>query len=226
MKTAHTSNPARITIAGTLVTTSLLLASADVDAQEDATSDVLEEVVVTAGFRDNELMTTPASVTVVDEATIENRGARHLESILNTSANINYSGGASRARFVQVRGVGDLEPWVRGGPQERRRRGGTHNVAGIVGLGVACALAEAELDERMLRYAALRDRLWDGIQAKVPEVYRNGRPPHVLPNTLNVEFRGAPGDSGCAPFGINVRSRSVQISSRSGGCPDHHRLWR
>ncbi len=95
--------------------------------------------------------------------------------------------------FLFVRGTSP-QPWVRGGPQERRLRGGTHNVAGIAGLGVAAELAQDEQPQRGEYYAALRDRLWQGIEAKIPEVYRNGHPETVLPNTLNVEFRGASGD--------------------------------
>jgi len=83
---------------------------------------------------------------------------------------------------------------LHGGPQERGRRGGTENVAGIAGLGAACELARAELPERTRRYAQLRDRLWDGIAAKVPNVARNGSESHVLSNTLNVEFCGAAGE--------------------------------
>lgn len=85
-------------------------------------------------------------------------------------------------------------PILHGGPQEKRRRGGTENVAGIVGLGVACALAEAELSRRVEHYAGLRDRLWDGIASKIPDVHRNGSAQHVLSNTLNVEFSGAAGE--------------------------------
>jgi len=87
-----------------------------------------------------------------------------------------------------------FEPRLLGGPQEGRRRGGTENVAGIVGLGVACALAEAELPERLEGYGSLRDRLWNGIQKAVPRVRRNGSPEHVLPNTLNVEFEATAGE--------------------------------
>ena len=57
-------------------------------------------------------MTSPGSITVIDESVMKNRAAQHLESVLNISPNINYSGGASRARFVQIRGVGDLEQFV------------------------------------------------------------------------------------------------------------------
>lgn len=71
-----------------------------------------EEIVVTAGFRKQDLMDSPGSTTVVDARIIDARAAQHLESVLNASPNSNYSGGASRARFVQIRGVGDLEQFV------------------------------------------------------------------------------------------------------------------
>jgi cysteine desulfurase len=93
-----------------------------------------------------------------------------------------------------ARGDITFEPLLRGGPQERRRRGGTENVAGIAGLGVACELAQQELPERGARYCALRDRLWEGLQAKVPGIRRNGSEDDVLPNSLNVEFEGAAGE--------------------------------
>src|SRR5260221_530711 len=71
---------------------------------------------------------------------------------------------------------------------------GTENLAGIAGLGVACELARRELPERVARYARLRDRLWDGIAAKVPRVARNGDTEHVLANTLNLAFLDTPGE--------------------------------
>jgi cysteine desulfurase len=93
-----------------------------------------------------------------------------------------------------ARGSVELEPFLRGGGQERGRRGGTENVPGIVGLGVACELARSELPQRARELAALRDRLWEGIAAKIPRARRNGSAEHVLPNTLSVCFPGAPGD--------------------------------
>ena len=103
-------------------------------------------------------------------------------------------GGPKGVGCLVVRGGLAFEPVLCGGPQEGRRRGGTENVAGIVGLGVACELAERELSERMIEYASLRDRLWEGILAKIPRVRRNGSAVRVLPNTLNVEFEGAAGE--------------------------------
>lgn len=103
-------------------------------------------------------------------------------------------GGPKGVGCLVARDERAFEPLLRGGPQERRRRGGTENVAGIVGLGVACALAEQEGEERIARHSALRDRLWDGMQAKIPRVRRNGSVRDVLPNTLNVEFADAAGE--------------------------------
>jgi cysteine desulfurase len=83
---------------------------------------------------------------------------------------------------------------LRGGGQERGLRGGTENVAGIVGYGVACALAASELAERIEHYGKLRDRLWQGLQSSVEGVRWNGDPERVLSNTLNVEFAGVAGE--------------------------------
>ncbi len=77
-----------------------------------AYGDEIQEIIVTADFHDANIMKSTGSITVVDQTAIKQRAAQHLESILNLSPNINFSGGASRARFVQVRGVGDLEQFV------------------------------------------------------------------------------------------------------------------
>lgn len=93
-----------------------------------------------------------------------------------------------------VKDPATFEPLLRGGPQENRRRGGTENVAGIVGLGEACFLARTELSDRMVRAAALRDRLWEGITEKITGARWNAAPEAVLPNTLSVAFEGVAGE--------------------------------
>jgi cysteine desulfurase len=96
--------------------------------------------------------------------------------------------------LLYVRPGAAFEPLLRGGPQERRRRGGTENLAGIVGLGVACELARREGSERAAWAAALRDQLWQGIASKIPGAQRNGSTQAMLPNTLNVRLPGVAGD--------------------------------
>ena len=82
-----------------------------VHADETSEGD-LEEVIVTARFRDTELLKSSGSISVVPEAIIFDRGAQHLQGVLNVLPNVNFSAGASRARFIQVRGIGDLEQFV------------------------------------------------------------------------------------------------------------------
>jgi cysteine desulfurase len=110
------------------------------------------------------------------------------------SASAHKFGGPKGVGFLVVRGGRALAPWLRGGGQERGRRGGTLNAPGIVGLGVAAALAARQLEAFAETAAALRDRLWAGIAAKVPRVRRNGAPEALLPNTLNVAIEGVAGD--------------------------------
>ncbi len=71
-----------------------------------------EEIVVTAVFRDTSLMDSAGSATVLAAGMAADRGALHLEEILGIAPNIGWSSGASRSRFLQVRGIGDLERYA------------------------------------------------------------------------------------------------------------------
>jgi cysteine desulfurase len=105
-------------------------------------------------------------------------------------------GGPAGVGALWVRRDVGLVPQATGGPQERGRRAGTENVAGIVGFGVAAHLARAELAASAAASGALIDRLWRGIQARIPEVVRHGPAAEPrLPNTLNVRFPGCSGES-------------------------------
>ena len=81
-------------------------------AQSTPETLALEEIVVTADFRDAGLMSSAASISVLSEALMEERGAQHIEDILSAAPNISWSTGASRSRFIQIRGVGDLEQYA------------------------------------------------------------------------------------------------------------------
>lgn len=83
-----------------------------------------------------------------------------------------------------------FQPYLVGGHQERGRRGGTENVAGIVGFGRAAELARARLDEQNTRVRAMRDRLEQTIVKTIPRASRNGAREPRLPNTANMAFDG------------------------------------
>jgi cysteine desulfurase len=82
-----------------------------------------------------------------------------------------------------------------GGAQERARRAGTENVAGIVGLGCAIALAAENIDAHARRLTALRDKLIDGILARIPDVRLNGHRTLRLPGNVNVSVRYIEGEA-------------------------------
>jgi len=82
-----------------------------------------------------------------------------------------------------------------GGHQEKSRRGGTENVASVVGLGAACELAGQHIDDENTRVRAMRDRLEQGLMSKAPDARLNGHPLHRLPNTSNVSFEFVEGEA-------------------------------
>jgi len=87
-----------------------------------------------------------------------------------------------------------FNPLIRGGPQERRRRGGTENVPGIVGLGKAAELALALMQDEQTRVRALRDRLERGI-LEIGHCMVLGDPANRLPNTSNIAFEHLEGEA-------------------------------
>jgi cysteine desulfurase len=83
----------------------------------------------------------------------------------------------------------EIEPLLHGAVHEAGRRAGTENILEIVGLGAACELADAWIEE--VSIADLRDYLWRSLEASVgDQAVLNGHPTRRLPNTLNVGFRG------------------------------------
>jgi cysteine desulfurase len=96
---------------------------------------------------------------------------------------------------LYVRRGTPLRPLLLGGGHERGLRPSTENVSSIVGLGIACAIANRTLDGEAERQTKLRDRLWDLLRAAIPELALNGHPTARLPNTLNVRFPGVRGSA-------------------------------
>lgn len=101
-------------------------------------------------------------------------------------------------------------PFIVGGHQEMGRRGGTENVASIVGLGAACALAARHMDEENGRVRRLRDRLEQALLDKAPDARLNGHPERRLPNTTNISFSYVEGEA------ILLRMNELGICASSG----------
>jgi cysteine desulfurase len=90
---------------------------------------------------------------------------------------------------LYVNGRVRFTPWLRGS-QENSRRGGTQNVASIIGLGKAAELAAGHLRENSCKAAAMRDRFEEAILKSVPSTEVNGDRENRLPNTTNIAFEG------------------------------------
>jgi len=104
-----------------------------------------------------------------------------------------------------------MDALIHGGHQERNRRSGTENVAGIVALGRACELGMSHMEEESARLRRLRDRLQEGLQERIPEVEINGDQQRRLPGTLNMSFRAIGGE----PLLINLDLAGVAVSTGS-----------
>jgi cysteine desulfurase len=99
-------------------------------------------------------------------------------------------GGPKGVGALFVRKGAPFAPHLHGGHQERGRRGGTENVAGIAGFGRAAELARSELPGYAAAVQPLRDRLESELLARIPGAERNGHATQRLPNTTNLTFPG------------------------------------
>jgi iron complex outermembrane recepter protein len=88
------------------------LFSSALHAGEGKSEIELPEIIVTADFRPHDLQTIPASMMVITERGIKARGGQHLESILSLVPNVNLASAASRNRYIQIRGIGEVEQFV------------------------------------------------------------------------------------------------------------------
>ncbi len=125
----------------------------------------------------------------------------------------------SAHKFGGPKGVGALyikkgtkiDTFMHGGAQERNRRAGTENVAGIAGLGKAISLATANLSEKMARITALRNKLIDGVLAAIPDAHLNGSREERLPGNANFCFRYIEGEA----LLLRLDAKGVAASSGS-----------
>jgi cysteine desulfurase len=138
----------------------------------------------------------------------------------------------SAHKFNGPKGAGAL--WIRrgtrlvstmtGGKHERNRRGGTENVPGIAGMGVAARLAKGKLAVEPARIAALRDRLERGILQGVSGTTLNGAPEPRVPNTSNISFDGVEAESLLIALDLEGFAVSTGSACSSGTLEPSHVL--
>jgi len=147
----------------------------------------------------------------------------HVRGIDLLSISAHKLGGPKGVGALFVRSGRELRPLLVGGGQERGRRAGTENVAGIVGMGEACRMAAVEIGAYGEACLALREVLWEALRAAAPDVQRNScAGTACLPNTLHVTFPGVRGEALVAALdldGIAVSSGSA--CAAGAGEPSH-----
>lgn len=111
------------------------------------------------------------------------------------SASSHKLNGPKGIGFLYIRKGVKIRSFIHGGAQERKRRAGTENVPGIVGLGKAVELATASMESRAKRETELRDYLIGRIEAEIPYCRLNGDRTKRLPNNVNFSFRFVEGES-------------------------------
>ena len=129
--------------------------------------------------------------------------------LLSMSAHKLYGPKGAGALYIR-KGV-RMEPITHGGGQERTRRSGTQNVAGIVGLSRAVELAGQEMAAEAERLTPLRDRLIQGILEGIDHSYLNGHAVKRLPNNANLSFDFVEGESMC----LNLDLKGICVSTGS-----------
>ncbi len=133
-------------------------------------------------------------------------------------------GGPKGSGAIFARDPEALEPLLVGGPQERGRRAGTENLIGAAGFGAACQAASRSLEAEARRLAALRDRLADGIAAKIPGTVVHGACAERLPQTLSVGFAGADGEALVQALDLEGIALSLGAACASGSLEPSHVL--
>lgn len=125
----------------------------------------------------------------------------------------------SAHKFYGPKGVGGLyirrgtplAPLIHGGGQERERRAGTENVAGIVGLAYALQVSIQSMEQEAQRLRGLRDALAESLLTEIPLTRLNGHPTDRLPGHVNVTFSGTEGES----ILLNLDMKGIEASSGS-----------
>jgi cysteine desulfurase len=130
-------------------------------------------------------------------------------NLLSLAANQFY--GPPGVGALYVRKGTPIWPLMDGGLQENKRRAGSENLIGIVGLGMAAELARLEMPQRLNHLKALKDRLAQGIKGSIPEIKVNGHPTHCLPHLFSVSVEYVEGES----LVMMLEEENIIVATRS-----------
>ena len=126
--------------------------------------------------------------------------------------------------FLYIRKGVKIRSFIHGGAQERKRRAGTANVTGIVGLGKAVEIAFATMEERTKKEIELRDHLINRILTEIPYTRLNGDRINRLPNNVNISFQFIEGESLLIMLDMNGICGSSGSACTSGSLDPSHVL--
>jgi cysteine desulfurase len=118
--------------------------------------------------------------------------AMHIDLLSASGHKLN---GPKGIGFLYIRKGLKLRSFIHGGAQERKRRAGTENIPGIVGLGKAVEIAMATMEERTKKETEVRDYFISRIEEEIPYAKLNGHRSKRLPNNINFCFRFIEGES-------------------------------
>lgn len=208
----------------------------NIDELKDAITD--QTVLVTIMHANNEIGTIQP-VGEIGRITREKKIHFHtdtVQTIGHIPVDVNVIGCDSLAlsahKLYGPKGVGAMyirkgariDRFMRGGGQENNRRAGTHNVAGIVGLGKAAELAQVRMAEESVATTKLRDMLIAGIESRIKDIRLNGDRVNRLPNNVNFSFDGIEGESMILLMDMNGICVSSGSACTSGSLDPSHVL--
>ena len=129
--------------------------------------------------------------------------------LLSFAANQFY--GPSGVGGLYIRRGTRIWPLLDGGVQENNKRAGTENLIGIIGMGVAAELAEREMDFRTKHAKKLKNRIIEGLQGRIEDIYINGHPELSLPNLVSVSVKYIEGEG----IVLMLDEENIAVSTRS-----------
>ncbi|MEL7662584.1 MAG: cysteine desulfurase NifS [Methanosarcina mazei] len=132
------------------------------------------------------------AVQAIGNFSLDLKGKDRDVNMLSLSAHKFY--GPKGIGALYIREGTEIDSYIHGGAQEKRKRAGTENVAGIAGMGKAIELATANIEKHAEKIRKMRDRLRKGIM-EIPHCRLNGHPEKRLPGNLNFSFEYIEGES-------------------------------